>query len=176
MTSEIPPYEAVNRSAVMFVKSQNKKDLICAEIGVFQGENAENILSVLDVQKIFLVDSFSETGPNATYGENARNTSLFRLKNFNDKITWHYLTSVDAAEFFPYDLDFCYIDSDHRYSFIVRDLELYWPKIKKGGVLGGHDYYTTAIGSGVKEAVDEFCLKNKLELHTGGWDWWIVKN
>ena len=36
--------------------------------------------------------------------------------------------------------DFIYIDPDHKYESVVKDVELYLPKLKKGGIIGGHDY------------------------------------
>lgn len=37
-------------------------------------------------------------------------------------------------------LDFVYIDGAHDYDSVKRDIELYLPKVKKGGYIGGHDY------------------------------------
>jgi hypothetical protein len=36
-------------------------------------------------------------------------------------------------------LDFIFIDGDHRYPVIRRDIALYWPKLKPGGLMCGHD-------------------------------------
>jgi hypothetical protein len=37
-------------------------------------------------------------------------------------------------------LDFVYIDANHAYDFVKQDIELWYPKVKKGGYLWGHDY------------------------------------
>lgn len=52
-------------------------------------------------------------------------------------------------------LDFVFIDAAHDYHSVKTDLQAWWPKIKAGGILAGHDY----IGMGcpeVPKAVDEF--------------------
>ena len=50
-------------------------------------------------------------------------------------------TSQGAAEVFHDDqIDFAYIDGDHRYSHVLWDLKHWWPKIKPGGILAGHDW------------------------------------
>lgn len=49
-------------------------------------------------------------------------------------------------------VDFVFIDADHRYESVKKDIETWWPKIKKGGIISGHDYFNP---SGVKKAVDE---------------------
>jgi hypothetical protein len=61
------------------------------------------------------------------------------------------MKSEDAARFIPDNLDFVWVDGNHARDYVKRDLELYWPKIRRGGILCGHDY-----GGEVKEAVDAF--------------------
>ena len=53
-------------------------------------------------------------------------------------------TSMDAVKNFkPESLDFVYIDGNHCFPYITGDIyEWYW-KVKKGGILSGHDYYFT---------------------------------
>ena len=48
-------------------------------------------------------------------------------------------------------LDFVFIDADHAYKSVVKDIEDWSPKVKKGGFITGHDHYI----SGVKRAVKE---------------------
>jgi hypothetical protein len=33
-----------------------------------------------------------------------------------------------------------YIDARHDYCSVTEDLELYWPKLRPGGIVAGHDY------------------------------------
>lgn len=66
-------------------------------------------------------------------------------------------------EFDDGSLDFIYIDADHRYMPVVRDIELYLPKLKKGGIIAGHDYcdYWQSVVDAVHDTVgkpDKVCL------------------
>jgi len=45
-----------------------------------------------------------------------------------------------VKEFEPRSLDFAYIDGDHRFPYVAQDIYYWFWKIKKGGVLAGHDY------------------------------------
>ena len=66
-------------------------------------------------------------------------------------------------------LDFVYLDADHTYDAVRGDIENFYPKIKKGGVLAGHDYFNytfKGIPFGVVRAVNEFTSRNNLFLHT----------
>ena len=62
-------------------------------------------------------------------------------------------------------IDFCFIDGSHEYEDVKKDIMEYLPKVKKGGILAGHDY--DAIWSGVIQAVDEILVK--VEIVNGSW-------
>jgi predicted O-methyltransferase YrrM len=73
-----------------------------------------------------------------------------------------------ASSFFPDNFfDFIYIDADHSKQGCYQDLVHWYPKVKKGGIISGHDYisreHTIVNGHivefGVIEAVDDF-IKN----------------
>lgn len=58
-----------------------------------------------------------------------------------------------AKEFADKSIDFCFIDANHTYEFVSRDIEAYLPKMKPGGVIAGHDY--NFQHPGVIKAVNE---------------------
>ena len=65
------------------------------------------------------------------------------MKKHSDKIQFIKLTSEQAIRLsclIPNDLDFVYIDGNHDYDYVKKDLELYYPKLKGGGVLGGDNF------------------------------------
>lgn len=69
------------------------------------------------------------------------------------------MRSVEAAKEFSNEcINFCFLDAGHTYSDIHADIEAYWPKIKKGGILAGHDYHE---GNDVVRAVNEFVSYNR---------------
>jgi len=75
-----------------------------------------------------------------------------------------------------------YIDGDHTYRAVVQDLAIWWPKLKKGGIMSGDDYIKSITGKGypfgVIPAVNEFVQDNNLELTvTEGANpsWWFTK-
>ena len=65
-------------------------------------------------------------------------------------------------------LDFIYIDGDHSYEAVKRDLELYLPKLKKGGLMCGHDYDKDAW-LGCCEAIDEVIGKPEKVFMDSSW-------
>jgi len=83
------------------------------------------------------------------------------------------LPSEEAWRGVPNNLDFVYVDGNHSYPYVKRDLEIYYPKIREGGLLGGHDF--GARSPGVPRAVLEFSERKSLTLEGKGPDFWMVK-
>lgn len=86
--------------------------------------------------------------------------------------------SDEAAKNFPDEyFDLIYIDADHSYEGVKKDLEAWWPKVKKGRFFTGDDYgeqHAPVVGVKfeVIRAVDEFAKNNSLtvyKLPSNGW-------
>jgi cephalosporin hydroxylase len=64
-------------------------------------------------------------------------------------------TSLEASKLYPNrSLDFVFIDAAHDYENVKADIEAWYPKVKIGGYIGGHDY--DSFWWGVQKAVNEF--------------------
>ena len=60
--------------------------------------------------------------------------------------------SSAAASFFENEsLDFVFIDGNHWYDYVKKDIEAWLPKIKKGGMISGHDYEENGVSTAVRE-------------------------
>ncbi len=89
--------------------------------------------------------------------------------------------SVPASEKFKDgQLDFAYIDANHAYAPVISDMDAWWPKIRIGGLMGGHDCYTATEGGHFCE-VDQ-AVKRWAEQHGKPYyvcpctSWFIVKD
>ena len=62
--------------------------------------------------------------------------------------------------------DWIYVDGDHRYEFVKKDLDLCYSKIKKNGFITGDDYnHQWGLKKRqVAKAVDEFINKNIVDM------------
>lgn len=150
------------------------KESICAEIGVHEGDFSEEILSQVSPARLHLIDpwKYVKTAEyqDAWYGGKAVEAQAtldgrFESVNrrFNTKITrgqvqLHRGYSQDVVDQFTDGyFDWIYIDGNHLYEYVKKDLELYNPKVKVGGFITGDDYGVEGWWSnGVQKAVDEF--------------------
>jgi len=69
------------------------------------------------------------------------------------------MKSEEAAIFYPNGyFDLVYIDADHFYASVIKDINTWLPKVKTGGLIGGHDYNDDRWRPEVNRAVDELLV------------------
>ena len=146
------------RPSVHFAKCLGN-NLDCVEVGVKEGENALRILKTLDVGRLYLIDP--------VFNSKAHK----RLKPFGERVVWLTTTSDEALKDLPKKVDFVYIDGDHSFEQVSKDMKNYYKILKTKGILAGHDI----SHKGVSKAVCEFVYKNKIQPFIRSPDWWIRK-
>jgi len=110
-----------------------------------------------------------------------------RLSRFKPRYTFYRKTSEEAAHgFILNSLDFVYLDGDHRRDAVALDLRVWWPKVKPGGILAGHDFICPGEvkggwGRDIQPAVTDFAHLHGLDINlvpeeTGlPWSYYFVK-
>jgi hypothetical protein len=103
-----------------------------------------------------------------------------RLVECPDLYTLIIKPSVEAAKDFPnFFFDFVYIDADHTYKAVMEDLTAWYPKVKIGGVICGHDFIQMSPDEPgfdeLNRAVVHFFSRNNIELNVEDIDWWGIK-
>ena len=74
------------------------------------------------------------------------------------------MASLDAAKLYDDNsIDIVFIDACHAYECVKEDIDAWYPKVKTGGVIAGHDYNHHSF-PGVIRAVNEAFGKDKIEL------------
>jgi hypothetical protein len=159
--------------------AQLPKNLTIAELGVFRGEFAKQILDICQPETLVLIDNWGgqKQGSGDADGNNYaiyNSEELYQhvlneLKDIkNIKIIREMSTVLES---FPDNhFDAIYIDADHSYAGVKTDLLNANKKVKNGGYILGHDYNQnmekakTVYTFGVKQAVDEFCETYKQEI------------
>lgn len=142
------------------------------EVGVFQGEFSERLLSTWTGRVLWCVDSWAPVPfdimlhpchPSDAARQQWKNNAEDRLRRFKERARIVHADSLDAARFFADgQLDFAYIDAGHDYESVTRDLQAWAPKVRAGGILCGDDF--TDVYPGVIRAVREFVSKRGLQL------------
>lgn len=165
----------VPRPFIKVIKERFGEKLIKgAEIGVASGINAKSILKELNVEKLYLIDVWDNYVKDGYRGPMKINYNLTLKKFKNDKrveiIKDFSLNAVKNVK--NNSLDFVYIDANHIYKYVYQDIESWFPKVKIGGIIAGHDVFN---GPEVFEAVKDFCCENKIIFKIELPDWWFFK-
>lgn len=123
-----------------------------AEIGVFKGQFSRTLLDSW-MGKLWLVDPWRAFEDEEGYidASNHRNHQtaylecMQRLEGMEARaLMLRGLSSDMAPRFQDGELDFVYIDGNHAYDWVKEDIELWWPKVREGGYVMGHDYLDMA--------------------------------
>jgi len=171
---------------------KGKKDLVGVEIGVFMGINALTICKFLDIKNLYLIDPYDTVTLKAAYPYCAEEAlgNIFKIMNHalfkhqdKCKLFKGYSTNLGIVTQIPNDLDFVYIDGGHDYISVIKDLTHYFSKVKKGGIIGGHDWVEDIPDDmEVRSAVMDFfesmghMYRKTYEVHTGDRDWYHIKD
>ena len=178
------------------------------ELGVQRGHFSDKILTKwTDVVRYILVDTWKhlehyEDIANVDNSRQEQNyqATLKRLQKYKDKgVTIEVCRNFTTACVHNYadeEFDFIYVDARHDFKGVSLDLNEWWPKLRKGGLMAGHDYveqsevgeqdwtvnYDGTIdetGTVVKGAVDAFAKEHHLPISVSyreqNWNTWAVR-
>lgn len=172
-------------------------DGIGVEVGVCEGVFSDVILKTWKGKKLYLIDSwryipgvidFLNTDNNGQLDAMAK--TFMKVYDYGSKAVLIRESSVDASELFADEsLDFCYIDASHDYKNVMDDLNAWYPKVKSGGIIAGHDYIDGIIQYlkgyvffEVKKAVDYFFKDKNVTIFSTKEDfaetiisWYLIK-
>ena len=127
-----------------------------AEIGVRGGHYSLRLCRNIPGLKIKCVDPWNSFRRNSqrkmdAYFENTR----IRMEPYNAEIIRK--TSMEASKDIPDgSLDFVYIDAMHEFDSVMMDIILWSPKVRKEGMVSGHDYTPDDRFCGVVSAVEAY--------------------
>lgn len=70
-------------------------------------------------------------------------------------------TALAAKSFDNESLDFVFIDADHSYAGVKKDIDAWWPKVRNGGMVSGHDIDMPEVRKAVEEEFGGSILAGK---------------
>ncbi len=138
-----------------YILEQLNKNSIFVEVGVWKGEFSREILNVSNPKLLVLVDSWSydenvrgcapqvngEEPLNQSFFDKAKQETYNKFKN-DKNVRILEMNSYGASSYYEDDyFDYIYLDAEHTYKAVINDLNLWYPKLKKNGILFGDDYY-----------------------------------
>ena len=158
------------------------------EIGVAFAGHLDSVLQNTNIKKAYGIDPYflQETSTDSfsydskVYDQNDYdNLYIFakeRLDKHGERAELVRESSNIAKDRFSEEsIDIVFIDAEHTYDGVKQDIEIWEAKVRKEGVIAGHDYDHPNF-PGVKNAVDEWCAIRNYNLYVErGYVWWVTK-
>ena len=142
-----------------------------AEIGVRAGTFSKIFLDMNPNLHMRCIDSWL---PYSRVGTQERQDAYYQmcleiLAPYKERVDIIKMSSQEALSVVPDDsLDFVYIDAMHDFDNVIMDLIGWNKKVKRGGIISGHDYYNFYNG-GVITAVDAYVKAHNIQ------EWCVTK-
>jgi hypothetical protein len=155
---------------------------IC-EVGVNRGDFL-SVLAIMIPDHLVGVDVWDKYDEEAygslpyfykCYPHHANKVWRERVQEWAEKLSFKTDIIVDfsveaAKQFEDGYFDFVYIDANHNYDSVTADLEAWYPKVRKGGMIAGHDYHNDIYNDWLdddekyleilcKDGIDDFAKK-----------------
>ena len=149
---------------------------IGAEIGVYRGAYSETLLKAIPGLKLSGIDLWEIYPGYRDYRKTdiseAQKEALERTKDYDCTLIRGWSNEI-VKKFADESLDFVYIDGNHAFEYTVQDIALWSKKVRKGGVVYGHDFEDWSrnwrrFDMGVINAVTGWC--QSYQIHP----WFII--
>jgi len=154
---------------------------IGAEVGTGNGKTALELLK--KNPELILIEVAYYPGPSILpkndyyYCTSGRAKSLWqkRIHRFRKQVRIIPSSSINAAKKIKEgSLDFAFIDADHSYEHCLQDCKIWFPKVRSGGLMCGHDYHVRRF-PGVVRAVNEVFGRENIQLKQDRF-WYLWKS
>lgn len=146
------------------------------EVGVQHGNFAHIMLNTWKNLRSYVAIDPWKAWPSTVYYDIANNVQsiqdqiflhfLLDIEKYGERVSVLRMESLEAATVIAEEsIDVIYLDAMHHYYAVKSDLEAWWPKVKPGGILSGHDYVLDVMHSTIfsaKPAVEEFARRHGL--------------
>lgn len=133
------------------------------ELGVSGGRFTMFLCATMHEMKMLAVDLWQEQPNNTLDGsqtyEGWDHEGSYRTFTekcnlfFPGRVDIKRMTTLEAAKHVDDgSVDFVFVDADHSYEGCAADIQAWLPKVRKGGMLAGHDYNWPTVFYAVRDA------------------------
>ena len=146
------------------------------EVGSWKGKSAAYLaVEIINSNKNIMldcIDTWEGSSEHVDY-EDVKLNTLYELfikntSSLSSVINPIRMDSIDASKKYENNsLDFVFIDASHEYDYVKKDIEAWFPKVKVGGIIAGHDYRNG--WKDVDKAVNEFFIGKKILANESCW-------
>ena len=162
-----------------YILEQLDKNSKLVEVGVWKGDFSKQIWNISSPNLLVLVDSWTfdekvrgcapqvsgEEPLSQNFFDQAKKDTHDKFKNIQNVHILDFNSQEASSKYEDNFFDYIYIDAEHTYQAVTKDLEVWYPKLKKNGTLFGDDYYWREEDDtlSLHRAYQEFIQKNHIK-------------
>lgn len=159
-------------------RASGSQSVLFVELGVWFGQSMSyagvEIINSGKLIKLQGIDSFlrgDQVDDDTPYDPNRHTEALRYTQPVKDVVEIIRADTRDAHKMYEDgSIDFLFIDANHDYESVLLDIKNWFPKVKKGGIIAGHDYNPNAF-PGVIQAVNEFFGEENITVSNQSKSW-----
>jgi ASC-1-like (ASCH) protein len=130
-----------------------KGELVGVEVGVCLAHTTEAFAKgIKNLKKLYAVDNYPTfvdwdgSDWNKDRQDLMKKAAQDKMLAHKDKVEFLHVSSEEFVKTIEDEsLDFVFIDGDHSFEAALKDFQNYYPKVKKGGIFGGHDIQLDSV-------------------------------
>ena len=130
-----------------------KGELVGVEVGVCLAHTTEAYAKgIKNLKKLYAVDNYPTfvdwdgSDWNKDRQDLMKKAAQDKMLAYKDKVEIHHVPSEEFVKTIEDEsLDFVFIDGDHSFEAALKDFQNYYPKVKTGGIFGGHDIQLDSV-------------------------------
>jgi hypothetical protein len=145
-------------------------NMVMAEVGCYAGASTKMFMDSGKIEKLFAIDIWEDS---MDIYKNINDEHSFRLveRTFDSTVAPYnvvkYKSTFDRVIDYLPELDFVYIDANHTYFYVKKDIKTALKKLKPNGIIGGHDYNNSSPD--VIRCVNEIFGKPDIVFSDASW-------
>lgn len=128
-------------------------ELVGVEVGVCLAHTTEAFAKgIKNLKKLYAVDNYPTfvdwdgSDWNQDRQDLMKKAAQEKMLAHKDKVEFLHVSSEEFVKTIEDEsLDFIFIDGDHSFEAALKDFQNYYPKVKKGGIFGGHDIQLDSV-------------------------------
>lgn len=183
------------RGGEVLKRLQGVENPVGVEVGVYRGALSACVLRERKDLVWHMVDPWAPPAEGSSYAKSGDSVSMLNEYEFEevykdavqrvafagDRACVARGCSTDVAELIDDEsIDLVFIDADHSDDGVRSDVLAWYPKVKAGGWIGGHDWRTPGkkngyhVGPAVVDALEWIGVQPNIELGVDR-TWWLKK-
>lgn len=158
---------------LLWLANKAAENKLIIEFGSFHGRSTRALADNCVNGRIWAVDPWNGDYPRQN-GETFENVNTYVFPQFCKNLQEHIKSGLvvpyrgfSYSFKLPYLVDMVFIDGDHRYETVLKDIDKALELLKPGGIISGHDYNWDSVKQAVSEKLGRVAVEDTI--------WWSTK-